>query len=327
MEVLIVYFILNNNIFDTIIAIFLIINTITTLIISTSEFKTDIKNDKGNKKLTNLEWFKLITNITYIIIFLIVLIILANKYKITPYITLLYYFSFIWIPLKLSKKNLVDLTTENKMSYIQTTILFTIFFSSKVTEIYTNNLSNIPHTAKEYLLIFYLIIKLIFFIYCLIINFSIFISNLNIIFNKQLKYSKKAFIKFENKYFELKLYNFYFSKNKNSKIIFIIDIIIYILSCPFIMILYFVFALIISFFRFVIRRTLKLYTKIIEYFNNSSKVINKTIKVSTIISLIIVYIIIIYNNSIFSNNTKDIYMLLSTVILIPLIYDSIKSNK
>ena len=69
------------------------------------------------------------------------------------------------------------------------------------------------------------------------------------------------------------------------------------------------------------------YIKSINYFNNSSKVIRKTIKISTIISLIIVYIIITYNNNIFSTNTKDIFTLLSTVILIPLIYDSIKSNK
>jgi hypothetical protein len=309
------------------IAIFLIINTITTLIISFSEFKKDIKNHNDDKNLTKLETFKLITNIIYIIVLLIILIIFANKYNIIAYITLPYYINFILMSLNLSKKNLTDLTAENKMSYVQTTILFTIFFSAKVTEIYTNSLSSIPHVAKEYLLIFYLIIKLIFFIYCIIINFSIFISNLSIIFNKQLEYIKKAFIKFENKYFELKLYDFYFSKNKNNKIFFVIDIIIYILSCPFIMVLYFFFALFVLFFKFLIRKTLNLYERMIDYFKNSSKIIRKTIKISTIISLIIVYIIITYNHNIFSNNTKDIFTLLSTVILIPLIYDSIKSNK
>ena len=63
----------------------------------------------------------------------------------------------------------------------------------------------------------------------------------------------------------------------------------------------------------------------IELWNNSTP--TSTIKMSTIISLIIIYIIITYNNNIFSTNTKDILTLLSTVILIPLIYDSIKSNK
>lgn len=321
------YFLLNSNIFDTLISIFLIINAITTIIVSFSEFKKDIKSNKNDNKLTKLEWFKLIVTIIYIIIFAVIFIIIANKYKITSYITLLYYLSFIWISLKLAKKNLIDLTTENKMSYIQTTILFTIFFSNKATNIYINSFSMIPHTAKEYLLILFLIFKLIFFIYCIIINFSIFISNLSIIFKKQLKSIKKILIKVENKYFELKLYNFYFSKNNNNKISFIIDIIIYILSCPFIMILYFIFALIILSIKFLIRKILTLYTKTINYFNNSSNVIRKTIKISTIISLIIIYIIITYNNNIFSANTKDIFTLLSTVILIPLIYDSIKSNK
>ena len=93
------------------------------------------------------------------------------------------------------------------------------------------------------------------------------------------------------------------------------------------MILYFIFALVILSIKFLIRKILALYTKAINYFNNSSKVIRKTIKISTIISLIIIYIIITYNNNIFSTNTKDIFTLLSTVILIPLIYDSIKSNK
>ena len=321
------YFLLNSNIFDTLISIFLIINAITTIIVSFSEFKKDIKSNKNDKKLTKLEWFKLIVTIIYIIIFAVIFIIIANKYKLTSYITLLYYLSFIWISLKLAKKNLIDLTTENKMSYIQTTILFTIFFSNKATNIYINSFSMIPHTAKEYLLIFFLIFKLIFFIYCIIINFSIFISNLSIIFKKQLKSIKKILIEIENKYFELKLYNFYFSRNNNNKIFFIIDIIIYILSCPFIMVLYFIFALVILSIKFLIRKILALYTKTIKYFNNSSKVIRKTIKVSTIISLIIIYIIITYNKNIFSANTKDIFTLLSTVILIPLIYDSIKSNK
>ena len=321
------YFLLNSNIFDTLISIFLIINAITTIIVSFSEFKKDIKSNKNDKKLTKLEWFKLIVTIIYIIIFAVIFIIIANKYKLTSYITLLYYLSFIWISLKLAKKNLIDLTTENKMSYIQTTILFTIFFSNKATNIYINSFSMIPHTAKEYLLIFFLIFKLIFFIYCIIINFSIFISNLSIILKKQLKSIKKILIEIENKYFELKLYNFYFSRNNNNKIFFIIDIIIYILSCPFIMILYFIFALVILSIKFLIRKILALYTKTIKYFNNSSKVIRKTIKVSTIISLIIIYIIITYNKNIFSVNTKDIFTLLSTVILIPLIYDSIKSNK
>ena len=98
------YFILNNNFFDMLISIFLIINTITTIIVSFSEFKKGINSTKNDNKLTKLEWFKLIVNIIYIIIFAVIFIIVANRYKITSYITLLYYLSFIWISLKLAKR-------------------------------------------------------------------------------------------------------------------------------------------------------------------------------------------------------------------------------
>ena len=98
------YFLLNSNIFDMLISIFLIINTITTIIVSFFEFEKDIKSSKNDNKLTKLEWFKLIVNIIYIIIFAVIFIIVANKYKITSCITLLYYLSFVWISLKLSKK-------------------------------------------------------------------------------------------------------------------------------------------------------------------------------------------------------------------------------
>ena len=94
MEVFTMHFILNSIIFDTLISIFLIINAITTIIVSFSEFKKDIKSNKNDNKLTKLEWFKLIVTIIYIIIFAVIFIIIANKYKITSYITLLYYLSF-----------------------------------------------------------------------------------------------------------------------------------------------------------------------------------------------------------------------------------------
>lgn len=98
------HFLLNSNIFDMLISIFLIINTITTTIVSFFEFEKDIKITKNDNKLTKLELFKLIVNIIYIIIFAVIFIIVANKYKITSCITLLYYLSFVWISLKLSKK-------------------------------------------------------------------------------------------------------------------------------------------------------------------------------------------------------------------------------
>lgn len=320
-------FILNNHIFDTIISLFLIVNTISTIITSYFEFKKKRKDIKNYKNLTKLEWFKLCIITINIIAFIVLTIIFSNKYKITSYIILIYYLSFVYISLKLSKKNIADLNSDNKMSYIQTTILFIIFFSSRATSIYMKNFYIFSHTIKEYLLIIYITIKLIFFIYCTIISCSIFVSNLSIMFKKQLQSIKILLNKFLNKHFELKLYDFYFSNKKDKLSYLILDIIIYILSCPFLMIIYFIFALCILFIKFIIRNILKLYTIVANYFNNSSKIIRKTLKISTIISLIFSYIIITYSNHIFYNNTKDVFNLLTTVILIPLIYDSIKKYK
>ena len=52
------YFILNNNIFDIIISIFLIINLITTIIVSFSEFNKDIKITKNEEVMENDNYLK-----------------------------------------------------------------------------------------------------------------------------------------------------------------------------------------------------------------------------------------------------------------------------
>ena len=316
-------FILFSKFFDMTISILIIFNIISTFIISTKNFKT--KLIKNNDKYSKLEIFKLAIIIIYIIIITIILMMLANKYKVDSYLTLLYYLSFIFVSKKLYKKNLTDLTTENKISYIQTTFLFLLFFSNNASHIYLNTPISFSHTIKEYLLLSFLSIKIIFFVFCLIINLSIFVSNISVLFDKYLKIIKTIFNKLINQTFELPFYNFYLS-NRFSQKLFIFDIIIYIIICPFSIIIYLIFALIILFIRFILRNLLKLGNKLTNYFNNSSKIISKALKIAIIISLIIVYIIATYNPNIISHTTKEIYNLFVTVILIPLIYDSIKSK-
>lgn len=243
-----------------------------------------------------------------------------------------YLFVILWFLLppflqltKIYKKNLIDLSTENKNSYIQATYIFLLFFSSSSTQVYLNIPFTISHTIKEYLLLAFLSLKIIFFVFCLIINISIFASNIYIIFKKPLIKIKDLFNKIINKEFDLSFYNFYLSK-KLSKKLFILDALIYIILCPFTIIIYTIFAIIMLIMKLIFRCCLKLGSKLINYFNNSSKIISKVIKISTIISLLIVYIIATYNSNIISYTTKETYTLFITVILIPLIYDSIKSK-
>lgn len=320
------FFILHSNFFDIIISILIVLNIIFTLILSIDNLKKDLnKDNNNNNKLTKIKSFKFITVIIYVITIAIILMKIAKKYNVDSYLILIYYSSFVIATKKLLSKSIKDLTSENKMSYIGTTSLFLIFFSSNASQLYLNMPLNVQHTIKEYLLLLFLIIKIIFFIFCVIINLSILVSNIAILFNKSLKKMKELFSRFLIKKFELQLYDFYLS-SKYSKKLFTLDIIIFIILCPFQIITYFVFASIVLFLRFLLKKILNFGNILTNYFDNSQKIISKALKISIIFSLLIVYVVTVYNPKIICNNSKDVYNLLVTVILIPIIYDSIKSK-
>lgn len=321
-------FLLHNTIFDNIINIFIFINTIITFVFSFKEFKlkeTTVNSEpiEENKKLY---LFKVITIIFWFIVIVSLIIYYAFRYNFISYFTLFYYLAFLWFTFKIRKKNISDLSYENKMYYIQTTLLYAIFFSNKATSIYLENFLNIPHAIKEYMLITFLIIKLLFFIFCVIVNFSILMSNLKNIFNKPLRFIKSKIEKYLNKSFELSFYNFYFSQKGKNKKMLIIDIPIYIILCPTSIIINLIVPVLIISSKFLLNKILVLGNKITHYLDNSSKIIAKTIKISLIFSLIIVYGIIVYNPKIILSQTKDVYNLIITVILIPLVYDNIKQK-
>lgn len=318
-------FILHSRFFDIIISTLIFLNIIFTLILSIDDLKKDLNENSKNDKLTKIQLFKFIVVIIYIIAIAIITTKLAIKYNINSYLILIYYFSFVVVTIRLFNKNIKDLTFENKMSYLMTSSLFLILFSSNASQIYLNTPLNIKHTIKEYLLLLFLSIKIIFFIFCIIINLSILASNLTILFNKNFKKVKELFNKFLVKKFELQLYDFYLS-NKYSKKFFALDIIIFIILCPFQIIIYFIFTFIILFLRFLLKKSLNFGSMLTNYFDNSHKIISKALKISIIFSLLIIYVIATYNPKIICNDTKDVYNLLVTVILIPFIYDSIKSK-
>lgn len=321
-------FLLHNTIFDNIINIFIFINTMITCVFSFKEFKSKetVEDNEPIEENKSLHLFKIITIVFWFIVIVSLIIHYAFKYNFISYFTLLYYLAFVWFTFKIRKKNISDLSYENKMYYIQTTFLYAIFFSSKATSIYLETFLNIPHAIKEYMLITFLIIKLLFFIFCIIVNFSILMSNLKNIFNKPIKFIKSKIEKYLNKTFELSFYNFYFSKNGKNKKMLIIDIPICIILCPVSIIINLIIPILIILSKFLLNKILVLGNKITHYLDNSSKIIAKTIKISLIFSLIIVYGIIVYNPKIILSQTKDIYNLLITVVLIPLVYDNIKQK-
>lgn len=319
-------FILYNNLSDKIIIWILIINSIITGILFSKEESNKEKKEE-NLKIDNISLYKKKIILFYKIILLIIAIYLIIKLKLLSYFIIPYYLFILYSTHKMKEKNITELTYENKMTYIQTITLYAIFFSSFATKFYTNNFKIESHIIMEYMLLLFITIKLIFLIYCLIINFSIFISNFRIIFKKQLNNSKIIINKLLNKSYKINQYSFKISTKipKNKKIL-IIDILIYTILCPIIIIINFTMITLQQIYKLILKKLIQIDKKILDYLNNSSKMISKTLKISKIISMILVCIIATNHKEIISSEVKEIYILISTVTLIPLIYDKIKNN-
>ena len=276
-------------------------------------------------KFSKIESFKYNTIIFYIIVISTIIAIVLKIYKVDSYLMIFFALILIVSSKNIFKKNINDLTTKNQKVYILISGLFFIFLSSNTTQQYLKISLNILHTTKEYLLLIFLSIKIIFFIFCVITNISILASNTMNIFDKSFKKTKTIINSFINKDLYLPLYKFNLSNKYNEKFL-IIDKIIFIITCPFILIIFFIFAGITDFLKLILKGILNFGNKLKKYLDNSNKLITKALKISLIFSLLIVYTVAIYNPNIISNNTKDVYELFTTVILIPFIYDSIKSK-
>lgn len=310
-------FILNNTIFDYIIIILFFINFILTMIIDLKEQRKELKS---LFLLDNIKQIKIGTMIIAIIISTIITYI-----KFCNLIRTLIYFV---LPAVLLIKNIFDtykkeqsLSIDDKYSKLWSICIFIIFFSSKSIPIYYKFLSPLNHNLKEILLIIYLLMKVILFTFIFLTSIAILLSNISILKPFNLKDSKTndIFYKFND-------YNFHFYKKTNSKTYLIVDVLIYfLLSIPTIL-----FNLI-NIIYLKLRKKLKLFKnhiiKIVYNFNNkNNKVIRKITNISIIITFSLVHIIIIINSSLFNDKIVQIYSFLSTVILIPFIYDSIKSK-
>lgn len=222
-------------------------------------------------------------------------------------------------------KDAIKLSYDSNQHYICASCFFVLLFSAQSCRIYISSFGLLPHVAKEILLLLYLIVKIILTIFFTLMNFSITISNLKMLFGKRLDpfiyHLKKTILVYNPKY-----YNFKFSSINNRNIVIIIDKIIFIITCP----IFMVFNMILKLFKTltskIINGFIKIYYSLLNYDSNRNIIIKTILKISFIWSLIIVYICIIYEKNIFSNQIKEIYNLIVTVLLIPIIYDNIKSQ-
>ena len=163
-------FILKNSLFEIIIIFLATINSIMLLIFSSKELNNKIqRNDNKTAANDTHHIFKTCIFVFWIILLSFVWVYLSFKCNLAHWFTFMYYLVFIILAIKIRKKNISEFSYENKMYFVQTSFIYCIFFTSQATEIYLNSFSSISHTAKEYMLILFLIIKVLFFF---ILSFS-----------------------------------------------------------------------------------------------------------------------------------------------------------
>ena len=315
-------FFLYNHIFELIVGILFIANFLFIEYLDNMQTKTKVQaKEKFDKirhyKVTILFLASILA--TIYIVFNFKNIILTILIFILPLFTLIKSVSNIY-----SNKN--DFTLDTKYINVTSTIIFIIFFSGYVTPVYLDIFANIPHIHKEILLILYLIIKIILFIFLTSTNIFVLISNINTTLKQKISKSISDYFIYKEKDFTFINYDFYLYRKYNNKLTKIIDIIIFsILSIPTIT-LNLTIIICLNAIKIIKNKLFNLF-KQLENKDKWNLIIKKSTNISIIIAFIIVYIIMVLFKEQFFPQIIDIFTFLSTVILLPLIYDSIKSNK
>lgn len=315
-------FFLYNHIFELIVGIPFIANFLFIEYLDHIQTKTKIQA-KG--KFDKIHQYKV--TILFLASILATIYIVSNFKNITltilifilPLFTLIKSVSNIY-----SNKN--DFTLDTKYINVTSTIIFIIFFSGYVTPVYLDTFANIPHMYKEILLILYLIIKIILFAFLTSTNIFVLISNINTTLKQKISKSISDYFIYKEKDFTFINYDFYLYRKYNNKLTKIIDIIIFsILSIPTIL-LNLIIIICLNAIKIIKNKLFNLF-KQLENKDKWNLIIKKSTNISIIIAFIIVYIIMVLFKKQFFPQIIDIFTFLSTVILLPLIYDSIKSNK
>lgn len=315
-------FFLYNHIFELIVGIPFIANFLFIEYLDNMQTKTKVQAKEEFDKIRHykvtilflasiLATIYIVSNFKNIILTILIFIL--------PLFTLIKSVSNIY-----SNKN--DFTLDTKYINVTSTIIFIIFFSGYVTPVYLDIFANIPHMHKEILLILYLIIKIILFVFLTSTNIFVLISNINTTLKQKISKSISDYFIYKEKDFTFINYDFYLYRKYNNKLTKIIDIIIFsILSIPTIT-LNLIIIICLNAIKIIKNKLFNLF-KQLENKDKWNLIIKKSTNISIIIAFIIVYIIMVLFKEQFFPQIIDIFTFLSTVILLPLIYDSIKSNK
>lgn len=308
--------ILYNHFFEFLIMGIAIINFILLQFIERNESKSKIEKENLDTitkcKLTSV-WITLIVCSIAIIIF-------AKKVFLSLAILFIPSISFIK-SIKNIYTNNNDFSLDNKYAYIGAAVFFIIFLSAYVTPFYMTSFSSIEHVTKEILILFYLVIKIVSFVFLLSTNLTVLLSNIATLLGskrkKSLQDNSNTIIKFIS-------YDFILYKKYKTTLTKIIDNIIFFILCLPTILINIIYIIILKIIKKLKITLNKVFIYITNDTINKSLITRKITNISIIIALIIVYLITVINKSLFSANVLKVFDFLSTVIIIPFIYDSIK---
>lgn len=315
------HFFLYNHIFEYLIIAIDAINYIFIVENEKKELKKDFKQTTKSDKITKYK----ITSIFLTVLYLTIIVICIAKKMILSIILIIVPSVALIKSLIDTYKNKINNSMDDNYTYTSATFFFVVFLSAYVTPLYFTSFGTIEHAIKEILLITYLILKIVLFTFLLTINLFILLSNITNKLEKNSKLNSKLQVK-ENQYYRLISYDFPLYRKYKNQLTKILDNIIFFILCPFTLIINIICILFLKFIKSIKIKLNKLLEFITKNINNKNIIVKKATNISIIISLVIVYIITITDSHLFSNNISQIYNFISTVILIPFIYDSIKSK-
>lgn len=295
------------------------------------------KEITNNKKINVKKRTKIIEIIGSIFISLLMILFYSFLIKIHNIIT------YIAIPSGIFTIYIVYLRPILKLSDDPFLCDYSIYGNILVTALIINSKINYldyfqkinSDSVSQVMTIIFSIIQIYLILYCLIVNcyfliksFSIFnITKIESNFCKFQKYLEKN-ISFENlKLTFKKSYGlFYSNKNKFCKIFMFIPFFMFdVVYCTLFCLLSYSFTIIINPICMFIEFTLKILNKISN--TNENKINYGISKITLILSLVITYLLIQMNNTIFQERLISTYEYISTAILIPIILESLLSMK
>lgn len=278
------------------------------------------KNDE-QKNLNNTGTKKYVRYIEsfWSLIFSILLIIIPYKLSHKPLVSMIIILFIIKLFIETIRTDFFNSDLDNKYKCVFCSYILIIFFISDTYTIYKNSFGYLSHFGKEILLIIYIVLKIITYIYFVILNASIFLSLLNT--SKLYRFFSK-FVFRVSEY--VKIIIQFINKARDKIVLNTISFkksIIYFLFFPIYLIFIFIINILIKIFFHLINIVTTVIDWLMKYVKKSRYVIWVIIKIALICSLVTTYFIII-SEPIFSDKVINVYNFLSTVILIPLLLSS-----